>query len=63
MGFTFNNKRYRIIKVNPRKIYSFQSTGTPTYRPINGNENPDLIDFFVTNGYFPTYVHRHTFKL
>jgi hypothetical protein len=57
MGLTFNNnKRQIIIKGNPRKSYSFLSTGTPTYWPTDGNKIPDLLDFFVTNAISSTYT-------
>ena len=56
-GLSFNNnKRQRIIKDNPRKNYSFLSTGTSTYWPTDGNKIPELLDFFATNAISSTYT-------
>jgi hypothetical protein len=56
MGLTFNNKRQRIFKGNPRENYKFLSTGTPTYWPTEENKIPVILDFFVTNGVSSTYT-------
>jgi hypothetical protein len=49
-------KSRELSKVISDKNYSFLSTGTPTYWPTDGNKNPDLLDFFVTNGIFSAYT-------
>jgi len=43
-------KGSELSKVIQEKNYSFLSIGTPTHWPTDGNKNPDLLDFFVTNG-------------
>jgi hypothetical protein len=52
------DKQYRTKRLanNVIKIYSFLSTGTPTYWPTDGNKIPDILDFFVTNGISSTYT-------
>jgi hypothetical protein len=39
-----------------KKNYSFLITSNPTYWPNDPNEQPDLLDFFVTNGISSTYT-------
>jgi hypothetical protein len=39
-----------------KKKYSFLTTGNPTYWPTDPNKQPDLLDFFVTNGISSTYT-------
>jgi len=39
-----------------KKNYSFLTTGNPTYWPTDPNKQPDLLDFFVTNGIPSTYT-------
>jgi hypothetical protein len=39
-----------------KKNYSFLSTGNPTYWPTDPTKQPDLSDFFATNGISSTYT-------
>jgi len=38
-----------------QRNYSFLSTGRPTYWPSDPARQPDILDFFVTNGISSTY--------
>jgi len=46
---TKGRKLYNLLK---KKKISFLTTGNPTYWPTDPNKQPDLLDFFVTNGIF-----------
>jgi hypothetical protein len=37
-------------------IYSFLTTRNPTYWPTDPKKQPDVLDFFVTNGISSTYT-------
>jgi len=45
-----------LSKVLQEKNYSFLSTGTTIYWPMDENKIPDLLEFFITNGISTTYI-------
>ena len=49
-------KDRELFSLLQEKNYSFLSTGNPTYWPTDPTKQPDLSDFFVTNGISSTYT-------
>jgi hypothetical protein len=45
-----------LFNLSQVKNYSFLSTGHPTYWPTDPTKQPDLLDFFVTNGISSPYM-------
>jgi hypothetical protein len=52
---TFTKGR-ELLTLLHKQNYSFLSTGHPTYWPTDPAKQPDLLDFFVTNGMSSTYT-------
>ena len=48
-------KGRELFNILQQRNYSFLSTDRPTYWPSDPARQPDLLDFFVTNGISSTY--------
>lgn len=57
-GSRLTNPRGRqlLMSINNNNLQPF-STGEPTYWPSDISKIPDLLDFFITKGISPNYVH------
>jgi hypothetical protein len=49
-------KGRELIKIIQEQKCSYFSMGTPTYWPTDSNKTPDLLDFFVINGFSSEYM-------
>jgi hypothetical protein len=49
-------KGRELAKTMEANNYSFLSTGTPTYWPMDPTKQPDLLNFYIVNGINPIYT-------
>jgi hypothetical protein len=55
-GSHITTTKGRELYLLQEKNYSFLTTRNPTYSPMDPNKQPDLLDFFVTNGISSTAI-------